>query len=997
MASNIYLGSLLLFFALLLIGSYFVFQGHDYLISWQNYDQFEDLTLEIDSFTSGDFTIPIEADAKIVFSFLTGSAPQISIYVVCGFFIISNLALVLALTSFTFLNNWLYYVGSLVVLLAFVFQQPDILFYNQWYSKFILVAPIVLLGGTSYYFFAISYKTSFTKRFLGISAITIIYFLGIFLFSQIEFTVLHLANYGSLAFMVISIGFIFLVSFEIVYLFLSLITNSKGARTKTGTLQFVLIYVLYTANLLLQYLKNRGVIHFDLVFISPFIILLVSSIAGIWGFKERSEMFKITLPFNPLGGMIYISWAILTAASIAYCFYSGNDPLIEVFEDTILFTHIGFGFGFFLYVGWNYSEWINTQAQVNKMIYSYRWVSFLTVYAIGLLAVLSLFFYSNMFIYRQFQAGYHNYLGDIYYNSNDLQLAERYYQNAESWEFQNHKTNFSLATIYQKQNRLSEALNHYRKANLKQPSAYAYANLATMKYLQGKEIEAILDLKDGLNEFPKSGALSINLGLVYERIHFPDSSFHYFSLAQNDAKFSSFAHSNQKALLAKYGIDTKDKEEILTLKTKAKQRIINELAHALVMKKNVEKTSLGDLLTDTILTEKDFALVNNFMLHSKSNTHDSLSLIQLNKWIASDSNIIYKTDLLYIKAIADYYRNQPFEAAKAVDLLQLSHESEAGKYLNTLGLWALEQKNGRFAAQIFQHAAAKGFPSAILNKAIALADAGQFEEMVGTLQNVKTDSDTSNSKVLLKLISLTKPLKFNNLLISDDETKASFLYYKGRNLSNSKRQNLFFSITDKKLRLKAGLAIFDIYAAQKDIFICGEILSELTKETYSESQLSQLNLKLLHYLVMKNEVVELEKAIQSHKLIGKDLIYLPYFEAVAAEMKDEKLLAEAKYSLAVRNCAFNEPVLLQAADFFSTKQVNHKLAFNILLDGVAMNPYSIKLWKAYCLESVAFGIPSFGESGLESLKPLISNKEFEAFKKTFDNAREQFTKELLGL
>jgi len=976
--------------------AFFVFQGHDYLIYWANLDQYENLKIAIDYFTSGDFNIPIEADAKIVFSFLTGSAPNIDINVVWGFFILANLTLIFALTAFTFLNNWLYYVGSFVVLAAFVYQQPNILFYNQWFSKYTLIAPILLLGGSSYYFFAFASKASFLARFAIISFVAFCYFSGLMFFSGQQLTVLYLTNYGSIAFIVIAIAFIFLISFEIVYLFLSLITNSKGAGRKSGTMQFVAVYVLYTANLLLQYLKNRGVIHFDLMFISPFILLLVSTVVGIWGFKERSEMFKITLPFYPIGALVYLAWATLSAATIAYCFYSGNDPLIEVFEDTVLFTHIGFGFGFFVYVAWNYSEWINTEVQVNKMIYTYRWVSFLTVYATGLLIVISLFFNSNMFIYKQLLAGYYNYLGDVYYTTNELQLAERYYKDAESWEFQNHKTNFTLATIYQRQNRLKDALKYYRNANLKQPSTYAYANLAVMRYLNGNEVEAVLDLRDGLHDFPNSGALKINLGLVYERLHFPDSAFHYFASVGNNTVFSNYALSNQKALLAKYAIANKEKSQQLAFSESSNQLNINVLAYALVSNSPLGNLSLADFSKDSLLDEQRFALVNNYMLKTKSDVKDSNAIGLLKKMIASDSNAFFKTDLLYLKAIADNYRNQPFEAAKAVDLLQLSHESNAGRYLNTLGLWALEQTNGKFAAKIFQLASEKGYVSAKVNKAIALAEAKDFKQMLNTLETVNQRSDTNTFELVSKLVSIAKPLIINNLLLSNDDTKASFLYYKCHTLSPSQNINLFFSIKDVSLRLKAGLAIFDWYLSEKNIALAAEILGELTKDTYSQSQLSTLNLRLLHYLVWKKDMEGLKRAVNTHKLADRDLIYVPYFEAVVAEQKGDNAQAQKKYAIAVRNCAFNQTIVLMASNYFS-KAGNHTIAFNMLLDGVAMNPFSAKLWKAYCLESVAFGIPSFGISGLESLKPLVNEGDYEAFKKRYDFAKVEFTSQLLGL
>lgn len=995
-AKIVYLLCLLILASISTVSVYFFFNGHNNIIHWDLIDQFENIKVVIDSIKSGIFNIPIEADAKIVFSLMVGTFPELNIGIVWGFFIVFNIALIIALTSFTYLNNWLYYAGTFVIILCYILQQPEILFPFSSLRKLFLVAPVLFIGSISYYFFAFSKKYGFLLRFSAIAAVCLLYLGGIIFLTEEKNPVLYLTNYGTIATVVVAIAFIFLVSFDIVYLFLFLISNNKGAGNKNGTIQFVFIYVLYTANLILQYLKNRGAIQFDLVFINPYFILLTSTILGIWGFKARSEMFKNTLPFSPIGGIIYLSWAILAASSIGYAFYSGNDPIIEVFEDTILFTHIGFGFGFFLYVAWNYSEWINKQIEVHKLIFSYRWVTFLTVYAIGIIIVLCFFFYSNMFIYRQFQSGYHNYLGDVYYHNSDYELAEQYFKSAENWEFQNHKTNYTLATIYQRKNDVGQALNFYRRANLKQPSAFAFANEAVMKYLQGRQLESITDLKEGINAFPNEGALKINLGIFFERINFPDSSFHYLKLAEQDVNVKSSALANTKALLAKYSIKSKETETLIELRNKSNQLITNELAYAFILNQTIEDINLKDLVTDTIIKDQQNALINNFILKTKAQVKDTLSLQTLSKMIASDSNVAYKTDLLFLKAICDNYRNQPFEAAKAIDLLHLSSEYNAGKYLNTLGLWALSQNNSRFAATIFQKAYEKGYGYALVYRAISQAKYQDFNGMVATLQNITLENDSNFNLIKDKLTSLTKPLKYNDLVISEDEAKTTFLIYKFNLLSRDEQQNLFYSIRDTDLKLTAGLALLEHYLLVKDIEICEQMLTALTKETYTSQQLSQLNLKVLQYLALTNNLSELKKAVETNKLTQKEIIYLPYFQAIVSEMQKDTITAEKNYTLAVTNCAFNEEVVIRSAKFFSTVINDHKMAFNVLLNGVAMNPYSISLWKAYSLESIAYGLPKFGENGLEALKPLVTEKEFSDFKSEFEKARDDYSKSLFG-
>lgn len=981
-------GILAIIFAFILGSTlYFYFVGFGNSIHWDTLRQEEKTTVIVDKVETGIFTIPIEANAKIVFSQFIGTEPLIDLWQIRLFSILTIGLVLLLLSTFSYLQNWLYYLSTLVLLSYFVFQQPDMLAADKDNYRILLALPVGLFGVCSYYFFAFNKKARFAIRFAAFVLIASFYY-GVLLFlGNISNPEIHLFNYGAVVLSIFAIGFIFLVSFENVYLFLSLVNSTKATGKSNNTVQFIIIYLLYTANLLLQYLKNRGIITFEVLFVSPFFLFISSAIFGIWGFKERSVMFSKTLPFNPLGAVVYLAWAGLAFLAMGYAFAMGNDPLVEVYEDVILFSHLGFGFGFFVYVAWNYNQWMDKELKVSKLIYQYRWVSFLTVYATGILIFLCLFFYSNMFIYRQWMAGYYNFVGDVYYKNNDVALAEMYYKDASSWEFQNHKTNYTLATLYQRMGNPSEAIKYYRKANLKQPSAYAYANMAALKYFQGRELDPILDLKEGLQYFNNSGELKNNLGLMFEKIHFPDSCIHYLNEGVKESTQTLVLESNKAALFAKYGVDkTNDiKPDYLDNITYA----TNVLALHLAFNK---KSNARFLLTDTVLNASRSHFLNNYMLSTKGEKQDTLAYSYLEKAFAADTNIAFKTDIQYLISMADFYRSKPVKAVKSIDLLQIGDPNSSGFYLNTLGLWTLKQGLNEMAADIFEMASQKGNTAALVNKAIAYAEAKKYIKLADALSKIDI-GDSSNRDVVNRLSKIILPFNSNMAALEDDASKYFYLHYLTEKLTDEQRGNIFFSLTEERFVLKSARSLYYFYKGLNDSTRCGEIVAELSNKN-NLAKLPETKLLILDYLYISKKYTSLEEALTK---IDFDDPRLAFYNAVVEkEVKNNPKKAADFFELAVNERPYDEQTVLKTTEFYHKELQNDSRAFNILLDAIALNPYSVALHKAYCYQSIYYGIPTFAESGLERLQQICTIAEYATFKKQFETFKKAHFEAILG-
>ncbi|MDX2191227.1 MAG: hypothetical protein SFY32_15340 [Bacteroidota bacterium] len=964
---------------------YYFFFGQQLNYQWVFQYESDKIPVVIDSFSRGIFTFNIEADSYITTRQFSGSDFQIFQSGAILSYAIIVFSLLVIITTASFLNNWLYYLITSVAMLFFVFQQPTVLVDDFNYDNFFKIAPIVLFGLPSYYFFAYNHKVKFIYRLVVFLLIYVVYFGAIRYFSNtIANPAFFLLNYGLLIALIISLLFILFVAYEILYFFLYLISNNKSSGNGNGTRNFIIITILYLSNLLLNYLKNTRQIDWDVVFISPFIILLFSAILGMWGIKERTVMYQKLLPFYPFGGIIYLAWAAICLTTIGYCFSTANDSMIEVFEDAILFSHIGFGFGLFLYVFMLYRDWINADLPVNKLIYSNPRSSFLTVWGAGFVVFITMFFYGNMFPYYQSIAGYYSALGDSYYADKQDVLAEDYYKKSVEWEFQNHKANYALATMLRKSGKNFEASNYYKKATLKQATPFAYANWALLSFEINRKFDALFTLREGIKEFPKSGELHNNIAVLFQQLTFYDSSIVYINKAEKLFTDPYVPRSNKLALFTKLGVVNTDL--LQTLQSNDKVYLTNQMAFQLLSNANQTQSKNSFIQPDSALNNESFNYLTNYTL-SNLNALDTNFINTLHALAIKDTNAVYRSDLFYLKAIANYYTGNVLIAMKSVDDLQLGSDYEAGTYLNTLGLWTLQNNVPKFASDIFQLAADKGNNNSLFNKSLSLCETGKFNEAVNIWNRpeIKNNKDYEES---LNKVQIIFSIKDKNMLnLSNDPLKYAFLYYRMNELNDNDLGNTFFSIKSDTFKFKTGILLFDKYYKNKDYAKCSDILSELKPISKDKYQNMQYEWSMLQYFEAINDKDELKMAFQNTVINDKGK--LAFIKGRIAELEKDEKQAIQQFTIAARMNPFNEQILLKSANYLQNTAKQSEKAFNILLNGITLNKYSVALYKAYCLQAIAFGIPSFADNGLNNLRDMLSKQEFQAFEKQLEKAKSE--------
>lgn len=681
---TLYIFALIILAISLIIFGLSYFRGLDNVIHWDVLSELNDLPIVIDQFRiSADETLSIPAKAITVTEQFVASPMAINTlgnYVFLGLFVLGFLLILSALSPLR--RFWyLVFMGS-VILLIVTFNFG--LIFNLA-NNYINIGLILLYIGTSYFFHAFRPDIDILKRFGIFLFITVLIGLGIAKFSSIEHPFLLLASYRISGAMLLSIGFIFLISYEIINGFIIVSTSAKSANSLYN---FLIISVIYLSNVLLVFLYNNKVIDWNMIYLSPFLLLIFSIILGIWGFRQRENLSREIMNFEESGAFIYVGLGIITLATCGLAFATANDPMIEVIEDAITYSHLAMGVMFLAYIILNFHFLFRDGLEVYKVAFKPNRFPLWFFRILGLIMIGGLLLPKNFFPLNQFSTAYYNGLGDYYTTEKDYKFAEIQYKLGLNYEPRNHKTNYALASLALLQGDNETAGVYFRKALAKNPSDYAYEALGRSIYDNDKFFETIFVLKEGLQKFPKSGELQNNLAYLYNKSKLMDSTVIYYELAAKNARKPEVPASN---LMAFWATNAKDKavEDILSKAENLKYNSYqaNVLALRSKIASNTPSTQPKDykwggvFSSDSTLNASDFAWIYNQSIYQKS----AGKALPLRRLAELEDNESLSEDLLLANVFQDYYQGDKLLAFQNLQLWAMGDSTDKkGKYYGML-------------------------------------------------------------------------------------------------------------------------------------------------------------------------------------------------------------------------------------------------------------------------------------------------------------------------
>jgi hypothetical protein len=225
-------------------------------------------------------------------------------------------------------------------------------------------------------------------------------------------TALHLAAYATPVGAALVAALIVWVGVENIRALLWFNTQAERPEGRFGLLPFVLASLLYLGALGLYYWQD-GVLALGFgLHLDPLVLLLPAVLTGGLGLRERAPSYAGWLPLAA-ARVLYWLLVALAAAALGYALATANAPLLaaaRAFSGRALGL---LGAAFLLYVLVNFGGLIRQRLAVHRVVFEPRRLPFYTVYILGLAGLFLFELRNNWPLLDLVQAGQYNQLGDL--------------------------------------------------------------------------------------------------------------------------------------------------------------------------------------------------------------------------------------------------------------------------------------------------------------------------------------------------------------------------------------------------------------------------------------------------------------------------------------------------------------------------------------------------------------------------------------------------------
>lgn len=952
------------------------YRGLENVVRWEVLNELVGLPAILYQFTDGLLTYPIQGQVQTVAGQFIASPMQV--YPLVATMTVAGLCLALAfaLAGICRLPTLPYRLAMGAFILLLAVGRFETLGLPGGSGKWLFLVLTALFGGVSFYFHAFRTEAGFMVRllvFLGLmAALSIAVSLG----TSVAHPGLLLLSYALPGLVLVSIGFIAFIAIEIIVgmVWLTSVSRSKqgagpqeaGSSRPLGMVNFLFISALYLLNLLIIWLRNTKVIEWDAFTISPFVIVGVSISLGIWGFRRLVEQREL-LSFREAGAGLYIGVAALATLTMAYAFATANDPLIEVFEDAIVYSHFGMGLAFVIYTVLNFWPIYQQRLPVHRVIYKARLADLPLFRLAGLVAMVGMVAGGDYFTVRQGYAATLSALGDAYLAEGQADLAQTYYQESVGEEYQQHKANYALASMALTRNDQTTAALFFSKALLKQPSPQAFAGLSDTYRQTNLFFESIKTLQRGIQTFPNSGELRTNLGYLYGKTAIADSAYYYSQSAVAHTRRDEVPLANLLGLYARNpAIVAADSALIDEVETSDDPAFVaNRLAVHLVSSHDTTAPAppgwLASAAPDPALDAGQFASLYNYAVVAPN--PDSTLLNRLQRAALNPVNQELVDDLLLGLALGQYRANQHLDAFDVLSQLVINNPKRANQYRTILGLLQTEQGLHKLAAQTF---AVNTDTLSTFYRAVALTKTGDLAA-ARPFWLTAVRQDTTLRRIEQVLYDEKKP--------ETDLEKAFYVSYRP---DDANRGRTWETIRDTSLKTVSGASLIDNYLATRQYFYAQMILNQLGKP----DQLTPFARSLENVSAVK--IASFRKKAAATDSLAK-AFFIPQHRAVVAALRGSALAgskqivaARTAYEQAVHLAPAQGPIVAEASQFLrSIKRVGPAYeAVRRALPYNETNPTLLKTYVLLCLDQSLF---DYAEEGMVQLQVADSPADYQSF------------------
>lgn len=963
---------ILLFFAFsgILFFCITYFFEYAFVINWKSTAYFQQVPIILDTIDVFPFLLEIEGENQIILQRFQASPYQVNLLLNYSLLVFISICFIVLLSISSFLSRiWFILSMGIWVVILSSFKLEMLLFFQE--PGYI---PLIMIGGSTvllnYYFNAFGGKSSFFVRVLANLILFTFLGLSIYFLAEQQEPFLYLASQSLISILVFSIIFMFMVAHEIIAAFIYIITGSSRGE-KSNHVHFIIITAIYLINLILLYLHHINFIDWDFWYINPYLLLFISSILGIWGYRQREEQYKNLYSFYPLGGYLYLTLMATTFASIGFFYGTANDPAYEILKEGIIYGHLAYGFLFVLYIIANFSGPLSNGLKVNKILYKPSTMPYFVYRFAGLIAVYAFVVIGNKDVPFLYTFGtYFNQQGDYAKATEQPILQEGYYYQSKIYASLNHHANYNLAEYYNERNLHGKSSVHYIAAIEGDPSAQAHVNLSRLYHSSHRYFDALFTLQEGAKK-TDSGPLVNNLALLYSETDIIDSTFYYLEKALHDKISHKEAVANLEAFAAAHDLASfmdsltfqdDEEEDIIILNNKiVRFNKQNNIFHPIP---EVLKSAEG---TDFFAS----GVAYNYLINTiyREDTSGIKSLVYLtDKFLSS----VYNEKIRFGQSTAEYYHFYIADAFRRLNLLANESYGNNGPYFKTLGLWALEQDAPDQAALFFRMAKIKGAPSVNWLEALSLLMSSRIDSSLQVIKN--QEKDTINS-FLIRHMATAKPN-------GSDQEKLFYLKFHVKYFDTTTFKNIVHSIENDDLKAEAILSfskkLFDHDLTDEAI----DVFSLLTDLKISEKRiLNEIKSFELKLFAAHGRIMGVVNYINDNKIefpfekFSDRVFYTGLINAASGDT----IAALINFRWVAKNNPFNEMEVVLATDYIKIHSNDKFEAYELLLGALEINPNSVRLLKAYIREAYLMDLDQFAENALMDLKELLSPEHYTSF------------------
>ncbi|WP_375447913.1 hypothetical protein [uncultured Fibrella sp.] len=955
------------------------YRGLENVVRWEVLNELVSLPATLYQFTDGLLTYPIQGQVQTVAGQFIASPMQVYPFVATGTVAGLCVALSFSLAGICRLPALRYRLamGAFILLLAVC--RFETLGLPGGSGKWLFLGLTTLFGGVSFYFHAFRTEVGFVPRLLAFMGLMAGVAVGITLGTarsaeagSVINPAMVLLSYALPGLVIVSIAFIAFIAIDIIAGMVWLTSVSRQSRDTDvpgrplGIFNFLFISILYLLNLLLIWLQNTKVIDWQVTTISPFLIVGTSVVLGIWGFRRLVEQREL-LSFREAGAGLYVGVAALATLTMAYAFATANDPLIEVFEDAIVYSHFGMGLAFVLYTVLNFWPIYQQRLPVHRVIYKARMADLPLFRLAGLVAMVGMVAGGDYFTVRQGYAATLAALGDAYLAESQVDLAQTYYQESIAEEFQQHKANYALASIALTRNDQNSAALFFSKALLKQPSPQAFAGLSDTYRQTNLFFESIKTLQRGIQTFPNSGELRTNLGYLYGKTAIADSAYYYSQSAVAHTRRDEVPLANLLGLYARNPeVIAADSALIGQVETRDDPAFeANKLALRLVSPRDTTLPAppewLASAAPDPVLDAGQFASLYNYAFVAPN--PDSTLLNRLQRAALNPANQELVDDLLLGLALGRYRANQQPEAFDLLNQLATTDPKRAAAYRTTLGLLQTEQGLHKLAAQTF---ALNSDTLSTFYRAVALTKVGELAAARPFWQTA-VRQDSSLRGIEQVLYDEKKP--------ETDLEKAFYVTYRP---DDANRGRTWETIRDASLKTVAGASLIDTYLETRQYFYAQMILSQMGQP----GQLTPFARSLENLSAVK--IAAFRKKAAATDSLAK-AFFVPAHRALVEALRGSAFAASKRpadarkaYEQALQLAPAQGPIVAEASQFLrSIKRIGP--AYEAVRQALPYNGNNPALLKSYVLLCLDQSLFEYAEEGMVQLQVADSPADYQAF------------------